>query len=255
MPTQSDKAATFRALHVKGDPLVLYNIWDPGSADVVAQAGAKALATGSAPVAMAQGYPDGEGIPLEQSLANVARVVERTDLPVSLDLEGGYSVDPEGINDNAKRALATGVVGFNFEDQVVGTEDLYEIPVQIERVAAMRAAIDDSGTNAFLNGRTDIFLKTPRDRHERNMLRHATERARAYMSAGADGFFVPGLVDPALIETLCASVTVPVNVIALPGCPPKSQLRDLGVARISHGPFPYRNAMATLSEAARRAFA
>ena len=254
MTTQSDKAAAFRALHVKGDPVVIYNIWDPGSAAVVAEAGAKALATGSAPVAMAQGYADGETIPLDQALSNVARIVERTDLPVSLDFEGGYSSDPAGVKENAKKALATGIVGFNFEDQGVGTSDLYDIPVQVERVAAMREAIDDSATQAFLNSRTDIFLKNGRDSHDAAMLDQAIDRGEAYIAAGADGFFAPGLVDPDLIKSLCESLPVPVNIIALPGCPPKAVLTDVGVSRISYGPVPYRALMASLSEAAREAF-
>ena len=116
MATQSEKASVFRALHIKGDPVILYNIWDPGSAKVVAEAGAKALATGSAPVALAQNYPDGEKIPLEPALTNVARIVEQSDLPVSLDFEGAYSSEPADVSANIKKALKTGVAGFNFED-------------------------------------------------------------------------------------------------------------------------------------------
>ncbi|MEM7290753.1 MAG: isocitrate lyase/phosphoenolpyruvate mutase family protein [Pseudomonadota bacterium] len=253
MPTQAQKADTFRSLHVKGDPVVLYNIWDPGSAKVVAEAGANALATGSAPVAMAQNYPDGEQIPLEKALANAARIVEHTELPVSLDFEGAYASDPGGIAANVEKALGTGVIGFNFEDQIVGTAELYDIADQEKRVAAMRNAIDASGTGAFLNARTDIFLKNARETHDGTMLDQALERAEAFVSAGADGFFAPGLADPSLIERLCGAVSVPVNIIALPGTPPISELKNLGVGRVSFGPVPYRQMMAALAEAARRA--
>ena len=254
MTSQSEKAKVFHALHIKGDPVILYNIWDPGSASVVAGAGAKALATGSAPVAMTQNYPDGEKIPLETALMNVARIVEQTELPVSLDFEGAYSSEPAGVLANIKRALATGVVGFNFEDQIVGTANLYGIAEQTDRISAVREAIDDSGTGAFLNARTDIFLKNARDRHGAAMLDLALERAEAFVSAGADGFFAPGLADPVLIGRLCSSVSIPVNIIALPGTPPTEELKTLGVSRISYGPVPYRKLMAALSADAKVAF-
>ncbi|MEM7461657.1 MAG: isocitrate lyase/phosphoenolpyruvate mutase family protein [Pseudomonadota bacterium] len=254
MTTQSDKAEKFRALHAKGDPVILYNIWDPGSARVVAEAGAKALATGSAPVAMAQNYGDGEKIPLELALTNAVRIVEQTELPVSLDFEGAYSADPAEIAVNVQKALETGVIGFNFEDQIVGTSDLYDVDTQAKRIGAVRKAIDESGTGAFLNARTDIFLKNPRDSHDTAMLDMALERASSFISAGADGFFAPGLADPALIERLCSSVSVPVNIIALPGTPPTGELKSMGVARISYGPVPYRKLMAALEEDAKQAF-
>lgn len=254
MTTQSEKAKTFHALHVKGDPLILYNIWDPGSAKVVADAGAKALATGSAPVAMAQNYPDGERIPVETALMNVARIVEQTGLPVSLDFEGAYSTELAEVSANIKKALKTGVVGFNFENQIVGTKNLYGIAEQTDRISAVREAIDDSGTEAFLNARTDIFLKNDRDSHDSAMLDLALVRAEAFVSAGADGFFAPGLADPALIERLCSSVSIPVNIIALTGTPPTEELKTLGVSRISYGPVPYRKLMAALREDAKNAF-
>jgi len=255
MPTQIEKSELFRSLHVKGNPLVLYNVWDPGSSRVVAEAGAKALATGSAPVAMSQHYPDGEQIPMETALSNIKRIVKLTDLPVSLDFEGAYSADPDGVKENTLKALETGIVGFNFEDQVVGTKDLYDIEVQIQRIKAMKEAIDKSGTNAFLNARTDLFLKTDRQNHDEALLDQAISRAHAFMEAGADGFFAPNLVDEALIKKLCDKVSLPINIIALPGCPPKDVLQELGVSRISHGPIPYRSIMKVLSEAAKEAFA
>ena len=251
--TQREKAEKFHSLHVKGDPVVLYNIWDPGSASVVAEAGARALATGSAPVAMSQGYRDGEHIPLQTALANVQRIVEQTDLPVSLDFEGGYAAEPSEIKANVARALATGVVGINFEDQIVGTSELYEPSIQAARIAAAREAVEESGAGAFLNCRTDLFLKNAREQHDAAMLKLAIERAGVFASAGADGFFAPGLVDESLIGELCEAVQLPVNIIALPGCPPKATLARLGVARLSYGPVAYKQLMAKLGEAAKQA--
>jgi 2-methylisocitrate lyase-like PEP mutase family enzyme len=251
MTDQASRAATFHGLHVKGRPVVLYNIWDPGSAKAVAAAGAQALATGSAPVAMACGFPDGEQIPLDLAIDNIRRIASSTDLPLSVDLEGGYGTSPETVAATVSRALEAGAVGFNFEDQVVGGSGLHDVALQVQRIEA--AAQAAAGVGAFVNARTDLFLKTPREQHDRALLDQAIERARAYEQAGAHGFFAPGLADEGLIEALCAAVALPVNIIALPGVPPRARLAALGVARISYGPVPWRKTMAWLEAQAREA--
>ena len=250
MSTQSKLADLFKSLHVPGVPIVLFNIWDAGSAKAVASSGAKALATGSAPVAMAQGFADGEKLPLEFALLNIERIVGSTDLPVTVDLEGGYGADPAIVADTVSQAMSRGVVGFNFEDQVVGTSELYPIETQAARVAAARAAADSTGAHGFLNARTDIFLKAKPETHNVAMLNEAIERAKAYEQAGADGFFAPGLADESLIETLCREIDLPVNIIALPGVPASEKLAQAGVARISYGPVPYRQMVKWLKAAA-----
>ena len=253
MNNQSAKAARFSALHVKGDPVVLFNIWDVGSANAVVEAGAKAIATGSAPVAMANGFADGEQMPLEMALSNAARIVGATDLPVTMDFEGGYGVDPDEIGANVARALECGVVGFNFEDQIVGGDGLYPVKQQVSRIRAVRRACDAAGVAGFINARTDIFLKSPPENHTSDMLADAIARAGAYAEAGAAGFFAPGLRDQGLIGDLCDAVSAPVNIIALPGAPENARLAELGVARISYGPVPYRRMVQWLEDAAREA--
>ena len=124
--SQSDKFRAFAALHVPGNPLILFNAWDAGSAKIVAEAGAKAIATGSASVAAAQGFSDAEALPLELALANAERVVAAVDLPVTVDFEGAYAVEPEGVAANMATLAATGSIGCNFEDQVVGGEGLHD---------------------------------------------------------------------------------------------------------------------------------
>ncbi|HYI48936.1 MAG TPA: isocitrate lyase/phosphoenolpyruvate mutase family protein [Allosphingosinicella sp.] len=245
MSAQSEKYRTFAALHVPGDPLILYNAWDAGSARVIAEAGAKAIATGSASVAQAHGYEDAESLPLALALANAERVVAAVDLPVTIDFEGAYAVAPEGVAANMARLAATGAVGCNFEDQVVGGEGLHAIAVQAERIAAARAAV---GAAFFINARTDIFLQS-RD-HDAAKVGTALERAAAYAQAGASGFFAPGLADLALLERLCAASPLPVNFMAWPGTPPAAEIAATGIARISHGPFPWKLAMRALKEAA-----
>jgi 2-methylisocitrate lyase-like PEP mutase family enzyme len=244
------KFETFAALHVPGDPVVLYNVWDAGSAKAVAAAGAKALATGSHPVADANGWPDGQGVPLDFVLANATRVAGATELPLTVDFEGAYSVDPDIGSANVVLLAATGAIGCNFEDQVVGGEGLHPLKLQVRRIAAIRKAV---GAAFFINARTDLFLKNKPETHDAAMLDEAIERALAFADAGASGFFVPRLGDLKLVEKLCKASPIPVNAIAYPGAPTRRQWADAGIARISHGPFPHRALMAQLTESARAA--
>jgi len=255
MSLQTDKARTFHALHIPGDPVILFNIWDVGSAIAVKDAGAKAIATGSAPVAFANGYADGEKIPLDFALANARRIAEAVDLPFTLDIEGGYGAAGDVITSTITAAMQAGVIGFNFEDQIVGGEGLYDTQTQTQRIQYVRQAADAVASGAFINARTDIFLKAKPDTHNQTMLNDAIERAKAYEQAGADGFFAPGLADEKLIATLCNEVSLPVNIIALPHVPPKTVLTGAGVARISYGPVGYRHYIKYLSAAAAEAFA
>lgn len=250
MQDQREAAETFHALHRRGEPLILYNIWDAGSAAAVARAGAKALATGSWSVAAAAGYADGEQVPLEFAIENLKRIVAATPLPVSVDLEAGYGDPARAVS----LAIAAGAIGCNLEDGIIGGGH-YTMAEQCERLAAARAAADAGGVRFFLNARVDLFLDSDPAEHGEPLLEATLERARAYAAAGGDGIFVPGLTDEALIERLCRSVDKPVNIMASPNAPPAARLAELGVTRVSHGPGPYRMAMKRLEEAARAAFA
>jgi len=245
MPT---KFETFAALHVPGVPVVLYNIWDVGSALAVIAAGAKALATGSHPVADANGWPDGQQVPIDFALANATRIVNAVDLPVTVDFEGAYSTDPGEGGRNVAQLAATGAVGCNFEDQVVGGEGLHPLDLQAKRISAIRQAVGDQ---FYINARTDLFLKT--QTYDDALIDQVVERGKVFADAGASGFFVPRLSDPRQIERVVREVRLPLNVIAFPGAPPKSEWANAGVARISHGPFPHRALMKTLEEMARAA--
>ena len=240
----------FAALHIPGDPVVLYNIWDVGSAKVVVMAGAKALATGSHPVADANGWADGEQIPIAFVLDNARRIAAATDLPVTIDFEGAYSADPDIGAANIALLMATGAVGCNFEDQVIGGEGLHPLALQTKRISAIRRAV---GSEFFINARTDLFLKHPPEAHDAALLDQAIERLHAFADAGASGFFVPRLGELRLVEKLCKASPLPVNAIAFPGGPSKRDLANAGIARISHGPFPHRALMKTLEGMAREA--
>lgn len=247
MTTQSQKAAIFAALHQPGNPVVIYNIWDAGSAQTLEKAGAPALATGSAPVAAAQGFADGQVIPLDFALMLVARITASVAVPVSVDFEGGYATDPDQIAKNTTRLIAAGAIGVNFEDQVVGGQGLFTIADQTPRIAAVRKAADAQALPLFINARTDLFLKAPATDHAA-LLPEALARARAYAGAGASGFFAPGLVDAGLIAALVSGCPLPVNLLKSPTSLGADVLAGLGAARISHGPFPWRKQMAQLVE-------
>jgi 2-methylisocitrate lyase-like PEP mutase family enzyme len=244
------KFQTFAALHVPGNPVILYNIWDVGSALAVVAAGAKALATGSHPVADANGWPDGQQVPIDFAIANAKRIADAVDLPLTVDFESAYSNDPELGGANVLRLAATGAVGCNFEDQVIGGEGLHPLDFQVERIAAIRKAVGDE---FFINARTDLLLKT--QAHDDTLIDKVVERGKAFADAGASGFFVPRLADPRQIERVVREVRLPLNVIAFPGAPDKRVWAEAGVARISHGPFPHRALMAKLTEMAREAIA
>lgn len=244
------KFETFAALHVPGEPVILYNVWDPGSALAVAAAGAKAIATGSHPVGDAAGFGDGEQVPLDFVFGNARRILAAVDLPLTVDFESAYSTDPQEGGSNVAALKETGAVGCNFEDQVIGGEGVHSLDLQCARIRAIRDAV---GPDFFINARTDLFLKT--DVYDDALVDQVVERGRAFADAGASGFFVPRLADPKQAGRVVREVPLPLNLIAFPGAPPKAQWANAGVARISHGPFPHRALMKQLEEAARAALA
>lgn len=242
----TDHATTFRMAHIPGKPLILFNIWDAGSAAALRDAGAVAIATGSWSVAAAQGYPDGQALPMADLLHCARRIAAAVDLPLSVDFEGGYATDPDDLAQNVMQLRDTGAVGLNFEDQIIGGTGLHACAAQTDRIAAIKAAI---GEDMFLNARIDLFLQTDAADHHAHMS-EAIARAQAYHEAGADGVFLPGLVDLDLIGQACAAISAPVNVMATPQGPDIPALAKAGVARISHGPGPYRAMIAWLGQVA-----
>ncbi|TLP45674.1 MULTISPECIES: isocitrate lyase/PEP mutase family protein [Cohaesibacter] len=243
---QIEKAKVFHSLHVKGRPLVLYNIWDAGGAKAISDCDEKAVGTGSASVAAAHGYGDGEEIPLDLVMTIVERITATVDLPVTIDFEGAYAQTPEGVAENVLRLVAAGAIGCNFEDQIIGTEDLYSIEEQAARIRAIREATDALGLPFFINARSDIFLHAHDDNKHKDLMSETKERAIAYTEAGADGFFVPWLRDSDLLAELCNDLILPVNAFKRPGIASNKDLAKLGIARISYGPSPYRVAIVDL---------
>ncbi|MDP9398705.1 MAG: isocitrate lyase/phosphoenolpyruvate mutase family protein [Actinomycetota bacterium] len=236
-----DRAADLLLLHTDPDLLVMVNVWDVISATVVAGSpGCRALATASHSIAASYGYPDGERIPLDLMIDAVGRIAAAVDVPVSADLEAGYG-DP---GETTRRAIGVGVVGANLEDRM---RPLPEAVAGVEAVVRAGAA---EGVPFVLNARTDAFLRTG-DRDREEVLADAVQRGRAFLDAGAACVFVPGLLDERTVQRLVESIGERrVSVIAVPGSPPQSVLAELGVARVSYGPWTQRVALTALADAA-----
>src|ERR1017187_1344716 len=249
------KAEQFRALHIPGKPLILFNIWDAGGAKAVTRGGAKAIATGSWSVANANGFADGEFIPLALAIDNLRRIVGATDLPVTIDLESGYGDTSEVVGETIGLAIDAGAVGCNLEDSFPANGRLRETVDQGDRIRRARQTADAANIRFFINARTDIFFQRSPELHDDAMVVEAIERARAYAEAGADGLFAPGLADITLIARLAEASPLPLNIMVGDATPPVRALAEHGVARVSHGPRPYLVAMKALEQAARAASA
>ncbi len=250
--SQDERADQLTKLHVKGDPVIVFNIWDAGSAKALQEIGVKVIATGSWSVAAAYGCDDGEKLPFNAAMENLERIVASVDLPVTIDLEGGYAESPAQLRENITRVIQAGAVGINFEDQVMNGDGLYSIADQVARIKALREAATAASISLFINARTDLFLQSDPAAHL-DHLESAIERSVAYAEAGASGFFAPGLSGVKQIEQLCGRSPLPVNIMMMPGVPTPTELAGLGVARISYGPIPYLVALDALKEAGRKA--
>ncbi|MET9123427.1 isocitrate lyase/phosphoenolpyruvate mutase family protein [Streptomyces sp. NPDC004528] len=232
--TQRTNAATLRSLTHDGSVLVLPNAWDPASALQIAAAGAKAVATTSAGVAWALGRNDGQGMTRDLAVDAVARITASVDVPVSADIEGGYGAAPEDVAATVRAVIAAGAVGINLEDSQAPGGPLFDTAEQAARIRAAREAATEAGLpELVINARTDVFLFGIGE--EAGRLEDVTKRAEAYAEAGADGLFVPGLVDLTTIAELVTRTALAVNIMAGPGAPSVDELRKAGVRRVSVG--------------------
>jgi 2-methylisocitrate lyase-like PEP mutase family enzyme len=221
----SDLAATFRQLHQNTTPLRLANAWDAGSARLIESVGAPAIATTSAGVAWAHGYPDGDQLPLHLMLAALASIARVVDVPISVDMEGGFASEPAGVGEAVAEVIDAGGVGINIED---GDSSPELLCAKIERA---KDAGERRGVRLFVNARADVYLRGLGPAEGRL----AETIARGEREAGADGFFAPGVVEAAEIRAIAQAVKLPLNVLAQPRLPPAAELAALGVSRLSAG--------------------
>lgn len=234
------RAAELLRLHQDPALLTVVNVWDVITAKVVSDLeGTTALATASHSIAASRGYEDGENIPVDEMIAEVARIVAATSLPVSADLEGGYGDAPETI----RKAIGVGVVGANLEDQM---KPLAEAAAQVE--AVMKAAAAEGVPDFVLNARTDAFVKG-RERDQADVLADAIERGKAFLDAGAPVVFVPGRLNEEQVVALVDALGPQrLTLIGIPGIPSLARLEELGVARVSYGPMSQNVALTALAK-------
>jgi 2-methylisocitrate lyase-like PEP mutase family enzyme len=246
MTTQLDKAQTLARLHAAPEILRMVNVWDVATAKTIAALPeTRALATAGHSIAATFGYADGENIPLDLMLDMVGRIAASTDLPVSADLDAGFG-DP---GETARRAIAVGVVGANMEDRL---RPLAESVSAVEAVIAAGAA---EGVPFVLNARTDAFVRAG-DRPIAESIADAITRGRAYLDAGADLVFVPGILNAEVTEQLVEGIGQrKISVIGLPGALSAADYEALGVARISYGPMTQRVALTALQDVAADLYA
>lgn len=240
--TQREKAEAFRAMHDRRRILVLPNAWDAMSARIFETAGFRAVATTSAGLAYAIGYPDGEAAPRDEIVAAIARIARSVRVPLSADIESGFSPDAASLKTMTKAVIDAGAIGINLEDAIHGGPPrLYAEEEAAARVKAARAAADEAGVPVVINARTDVYLLGIGEKSTR--FEHAVRRANAYWAAGADCLFVPGPADSETIRKLAGAIDGPINVLARPGMPSAPELEKLGVARVSVGSGPALAAM------------
>jgi 2-methylisocitrate lyase-like PEP mutase family enzyme len=245
----ADKAERLRALHHGPPVLVLPNAWDAVSARIFQAEGFPAIATTSAGVANALGYPDGGVVPEREMIEAVARIARAVTVPVTADFEHAYGSTPDAVADNVLRVIAAGAVGINIEDCLPGVPVLEPLTLQADKIASIAKAAKTSGVRVVINARTDVFLRAIGEPETR--LGVAVERGRAFLAAGADCVFVPGVRDVETIRALVAGIGGPLNVLAVKGTPKIAELEALGVARVSVGSGPHRATLALARDIAR----
>jgi 2-methylisocitrate lyase-like PEP mutase family enzyme len=248
-PEQKKRAEIFRVMHTGSGAVLLPNVWDVASARIIEEAGFQAIATTSAGIAFAQGFPDGQKIPADRMMAAVASIAAAVRVPVTADVEAGYGERPEDASRTARNVIDAGAIGMNFED-ATGDADhtLTELALQLERIRAIRETADKLEVPLVLNARTDVYLLQigePIKRYD-----EAVRRLAAFRDAGADCVFVPGIRDAETIGRMVADLGCPLNILAVPGAPSVSELAALGVKRISLGSGPMRASLGFLRRVA-----
>lgn len=252
--TQAQKATRLLELHRGEEPLVLVNVWDAASACIVEQAGFPAIASSSAAVANTLGAPDGQKLAWPEMVGAIRRIAGAVKIPVTADVEAGFSSSLQDLENSIADVIAAGGVGVNLEDLLPDRGEfgpLYPLEEQLVRIKTTRSAGDKKGIHIVINARTDAYWQKEPGREE--ALRNTLERGKAYLQAGADCVFVPGLKDPAHIAAVVRELNAPINILAATGAPSIPELKQLGVKRISMGSGPMRAAMGLLRRIAQEA--
>jgi len=224
----------FKALHTQSTPLFIGNVWDINSALILENNGYQALGTSSAAIAESLGYTDGETMPFNELFQTINMIKSKTALPLTVDLEGGYSRNPHDIFNNIIALHNIGVVGVNIEDSIVtnGERTILNEHEFSKNIKVIKNDLAQKGIDIFINIRTDVYLLGLENPLEETLI-----RSKRYEESGADGIFVPCITNEQEINEIAKSISIPLNVMAVPHLPEFSKLQTLGVKRISSGPF------------------
>lgn len=231
----------FKSLHAHSTPLLICNVWDASSAKIANKLGFEAIGTSSAAVAETLGYEDGENMPFSELLFVVEKITSATSTPLSIDIESGYSNDPEITTNYIKALVKLGVVGINIEDSSVlnGVRTIQKAQDFAEYLSSIKAKLENEGVDIFINVRTDTFLLDVSDTIEETKY-----RADLYQAAGADGMFIPCITKNNDIKTIVSHTDLPINVMCMPDLPDFKELTELGIKRISMGNFLHQQLFA-----------
>lgn len=233
----------FKNLHEQDKPLLLANVWDVSSAECAEKAGYHAIGTSSAAIASVLGYEDGEQMPFDEMAYLVGRIAAVTSLPLSVDIEAGYSRDPKVIAEYIKQLSKLGVLGVNIEDSVMGeTRTLVDREDFSELIYSLKIQLAKLGIEVFINVRSDVFLLGLADARDEAIL-----RAKSYQGVGANGLFFPCVTNEEDISAIVEATSLPVNVMAMPDLPDTKVLAGLGVKRVSTGSFSHDSIYARLT--------
>ena len=241
--SQAAKAQILLTLHNNGKLLILPNVWNPIGARMLESKSFPAVATASAAIAESLGYSDGEQLKLDSMLDMIARIVRSVNVPVTADLEAGYSDSISGLQENISRLLDTGAVGINFEDSWDNSAHLRPIPEQVERIQAVRAVAEKRGIPLVINARTDSFFAEGFSSLE-DRIEDVITRANAYLKAGADCTYPIGASDKETLKVLRQRINAPINVLASAKTASLKELQEIGINRVSFGPYVFRSLLA-----------
>jgi 2-methylisocitrate lyase-like PEP mutase family enzyme len=250
--TQKQNALAFKNLHHSKDILVLPNIWDPLGAALLESLDYPAIATASASVALTNGYPDGEHIPFDVVLSRLSSIVKIVSVPVTADIESGYASTEGELQKNIEKLITTGIVGINLEDHDKGQNTLYPLQTQCRRIQTVRKVAETMDVPLFINARTDVYLRGENFDTPEKKLQETLRRGKAFLDAGADGFFPVAVKSKQELSAIVSTLRCPVNVIAFPGIPDFKTMREIGIARVSLGPGFLKIAVNAMKQLASR---
>lgn len=242
LKSQNEKAELLRALHSRGGLLVLPNVWNPVGARILEEKGCPAVATTSAAISAFLGYKDGERIKKSTALDIIERIARSVDVPVTADIETGYAESLSALEETVEQVIESGVAGVNIEDGLVGGGALREVEEQCQRIGTLRNIADRRGVRLVINARIDSYSSSSFKSNE-EATEEAVKRAKAYAKAGADCIYPMGPGDEATVRTLRDRIESPINILATPNAAPLSVLQDIGVNRVSFGPFLFRSCL------------